>query len=52
VTSRLAALAPAPAIILISSHDEAELDELVSRSAARGFLPKEELSRAAIEKLL
>jgi DNA-binding NarL/FixJ family response regulator len=52
VASRLAALGPAPAIILISSRDRAELAELASDSAARGFLPKDELSRAAIEELL
>jgi DNA-binding NarL/FixJ family response regulator len=52
VASRLAALEGAPAIVLISSRDRAELDRLVPDSQARGFVPKDELSRAAIEELL
>jgi DNA-binding NarL/FixJ family response regulator len=52
VASRLAALEGAPAIVLISSRDRAELGRLVPDSQARGFVPKDELSRAAIEELL
>lgn len=52
VATRLAALESPPAIVLISSHDRAELDDLVTDNPARGFLPKDELSREAIEALL
>ena len=52
VAARLAALEGGPAVILISSHDRTEVEPLVPRSAARGFVPKEELSREAIEALL
>ena len=52
VASRLAALVPAPAIVLISSHDRPELAEPVSDSPAHGFLRKDELSRSALEELL
>lgn len=52
VAARLAALGDAPAIILISSHDRCEIEPLVAGSAARGFLPKDELSREAIQGLL
>ena len=52
VATRLAALDEAPAIVLISSHDRTELESLLAGSAARGFLPKDELSRETIEALL
>ena len=52
VATRLAALDDPPMIVLTSSHDRAELDSLVPDSAARGFVPKDELSREAIEELL
>ena len=52
VTSRLGALAAAPAVVLTSSHDGAEFEGCVAGSGARGFLPKTELSRQAIEELL
>jgi DNA-binding NarL/FixJ family response regulator len=52
VATRLAELDGAPAVVLISSRDRAELDPLVPGSAARGFVPKDELSREAIEELL
>jgi len=52
VATRLAALDGGPAIVLTSSRDRAELDPLVPASAARGFVPKDELSREAIEELL
>ena len=47
--------APAPAVpyvILISTHDEAAFAELIARSSALGFLPKTELSAAAIRRML
>lgn len=52
VAARLAALEDAPAVVLISSHDRTEFDALVPGSAARGFVPKDELSREAIEALI
>ena len=52
VASRLAALDRPPAVVLTSSHDRSELEPLVPGSGARGFLPKDELSREAIDELL
>ena len=52
VASRLAELDGAPAVVLISSRDRAELDPLVPASAARGFVPKDELSKEALEELI
>ena len=52
VAARLAGLDGPPAVVLISSRDRAEVDPLVPRSQVRGFVPKDELSREAIEELL
>lgn len=53
VAARLAELGgDAPAVILISSHDRSEIEPLVAGSGARGFVPKDELSREAIQGLL
>jgi DNA-binding NarL/FixJ family response regulator len=52
VAARLAAMEEAPLVVLTSSRDRSELDPLVPDSAARGFVPKDELSREAIEALL
>jgi CheY-like chemotaxis protein len=41
-----------PAVILISTHAEADFAELIARSPAVGFLPKTELSADAIRSLL
>jgi DNA-binding NarL/FixJ family response regulator len=41
-----------PAVILISTHSEADFAELIARSPAVGFLPKTELSADAIRSLL
>jgi DNA-binding NarL/FixJ family response regulator len=51
LTSRLGALADPPAVVLTSSRDGADLQALVTESNARGFVPKSELSREAIEEL-
>jgi DNA-binding LytR/AlgR family response regulator len=51
LAARLAALPEPPAVILISSHDGAEFETLARESRARGFVPKAQLSRAAIEEL-
>ena len=39
-------------MILISTHDEGAFAELIERSSALGFLPKTELSGAAIRRML
>ena len=52
VASRLAQLERPPAVVLISSHERSDFDALVPGSDARGFVPKDELSREAIEELL
>ncbi len=41
-----------PAVVLVSSRDEADLGPLVERSGARGFIPKAELSAQALERLV
>jgi DNA-binding NarL/FixJ family response regulator len=52
LTSWLGGLADPPAVVLTSSRDGAELEECISACGARGFVPKAELSRDAIEVLL
>jgi DNA-binding NarL/FixJ family response regulator len=52
VAAQLAALDDPPAVVLISSHDRDEVEPYVAGSGARGFLPKAELSRVALEDLL
>jgi DNA-binding NarL/FixJ family response regulator len=52
LTSRLTSLADPPAVVVISSRDGAELEECALESGARGFVPKADLSREAIEELL
>ena len=41
-----------PAVVLTSSRDASEFSGLVERSGARGFVPKAELSGAALAALL
>jgi DNA-binding NarL/FixJ family response regulator len=43
---------PSPAVILVSSRDLSDYGELVATSAARGFVPKDELSSDAVAALL
>lgn len=52
VASRLTANGNAPAIVLTSSRDAADFGDLVATSGARGFVPKAELSGAALTALL
>jgi DNA-binding NarL/FixJ family response regulator len=52
LASRLTALPNGPLVILMSSYDGSDLAPYISQSAARGFVPKDELSREAIEGLL
>jgi CheY-like chemotaxis protein len=41
-----------PAVILISTHAEVDFADLIAESAATGFLPKSELSVAAIRRIV
>jgi DNA-binding NarL/FixJ family response regulator len=52
VSEQLAALAEPPTVILTSSRDGCDFGSLVASSCACGFVPKAELSGAAIEALL
>jgi DNA-binding NarL/FixJ family response regulator len=42
----------APAVILVSSRDGADYGDLIATCGARGFVPKAELSGAAVSALL
>ncbi len=48
----LNASGPIPQIVLVSSHDSADLGEAIGASGARGFVPKSELSAEAIALLI
>jgi DNA-binding NarL/FixJ family response regulator len=52
LAERLAADDPPPAVVLISSRDERSYRDRLQDSPVRGFIPKEELSREALEALL
>jgi DNA-binding NarL/FixJ family response regulator len=52
IAERLAARAPAPAVILISSRDAVTYGERVRRASVVGFLAKRELTGAALAELL
>ena len=52
VASRLTQAANAPAVVLVSSRDGSDFGPLVGKSGARGFIPKSELSGAALRALL
>ena len=52
VAERLAQLEHPPTVILISSRDGADYGSLVSSSPARGFIPKSDLSGAAVRSML
>jgi DNA-binding NarL/FixJ family response regulator len=41
-----------PAIVLVSSRDAYDYGDLIARSGARGFVPKGELSGAAVRALI
>ncbi|CAN5165165.1 response regulator [soil metagenome] len=43
---------PAPPVILISTHDEQDLADMIASSSALGFLPKFALSPDAIRDLV
>ena len=52
VAARLTGEAGGPAVVLVSSRDGSDFGPLVERSGARGFIPKAELSGAALSALL
>ena len=39
-------------VILISTHNESDFEDLIAPSRAAGFLPKEELSASAIRRIV
>lgn len=51
LADRIRALPDPPAVVLTSSRDGSELERCVRECGARGFVPKSELSREAIEEL-
>ena len=52
VAAQLTREGPGPAVILVSSRDSSDFGPLVSRSGARGFVPKAELSGERLAALL
>ena len=52
VAARLTNDGGGPAVVLVSSRDGSDFGPLVERSGARGFIPKAELSGAALTALL
>ena len=52
VAARISANGSAPAVVLTSSRDVDDLGPLGERTNVRGFIPKSELSGAALEALL
>jgi two-component system, NarL family, nitrate/nitrite response regulator NarL len=41
-----------PTVILISTHSQADFADVIAESSAAGFLPKAELSAAAIRRIV
>jgi DNA-binding NarL/FixJ family response regulator len=52
LSHELAAHAPSTRVVLISSYERDDLDELVAHTSAAGFVPKTDLGVAAIRQLL
>jgi DNA-binding NarL/FixJ family response regulator len=52
VAERIAGYPDPPAVILVSSHDSSDFGSLISRSTARGFVPKAELCGDRVSALL
>jgi DNA-binding NarL/FixJ family response regulator len=52
VTRRLTSNGHGPSVVLVSSRELSDYGPLVDGSGARGFLPKNELSGAAVAELL
>ncbi len=52
VSSRLQQNGSGPLVVLVSSRDACDYGTLVEESGARGFIPKDELSGAALADLI
>ena len=52
VAQRLTNNGGGPAVVLVSSRDGSDFGSLVGRSCAKGFIPKAELSGAALRALV
>ena len=52
VAARLTGEAGAPAVVLVSSREARDFGPLVSRSGARGFVPKADLSGDTLRELI
>lgn len=52
LAERLVADDPPPAVVVVSSRDERTYRDRLQDSPVRGFIPKEDLSREALEALL
>jgi DNA-binding NarL/FixJ family response regulator len=52
VAARITEHDEAPAVVLTSSRDWSDSSELIARSGARGFVPKDQLSGGAVAELL
>jgi DNA-binding response OmpR family regulator len=52
VAARLTGNDDSPVVILVSSRDSSDFGPLVTRSGARGFVPKAELSGDRLQELL
>jgi DNA-binding NarL/FixJ family response regulator len=52
VAERLTREPDPPAVVLTSTHDQADFGERLERCGARGFVPKEELSSEAVAALV
>ena len=52
VAERLAAVAQPPVVVLISSREAAAYGSRIGAARARGFIPKRELSGAALAAFL
>ena len=52
VAQRLTNGGGGPAVVLVSSRDGSDFGSLVGRSGAKGFIPKAELSGAALRALV
>ena len=52
VAARLTADGDPPMVVLTSSRDWSDSADLIARSGARGFVPKDQLSGAAVAEVL
>lgn len=52
LAAQITAQPDSPAVVLVSSRDRADLEPLVERTGARGFIAKAELSAQALERLV